>query len=890
MEYKYIDNKNIKDLTQENEPQSQYYYFSNESMNLFKHSIEENSLEKFTSFLNAYKPPSNILNHLLQFCFQNYQKFKNISNFIKILLSYGANLNIEIENISPLLYSCKIQDFKLTQLILQNSQFKNINISDKNGKNALFYSLLFNKNDDSSLIKLLISKGININSEAKIEINNKIYTHSPLSLATNNNMLNCFKELLNNGADPNYKVEPDGDTILHLAAKNINHEMVKELLKIKNINLEEKNKEGKTARDLALETEQDSNIYNLIVEKISEMDISERKKSDDASYQYINQSKNNIVNNNNNNSISDKNEKQNQEISICNDISVNKPKNNIHSLKKKFIINKYKYDQSKFKNNLKIYINYPKNLKNDNNNSNKLVDYLYFEKNIENDPNENNKVYITPSITIDLLSKQFIDYKNNLNSDNNEKNKITLNVQENKIKKLEEENTNLKNKIEKLTNENKELIEKLSEKEKYILDSEKNKNELMDQLNKKIKELDEELKHKNSLLTELENNNNELNEKLSNIEKNNNKIANTNQIIQSIRENKINYSNYLKKKFINFDYDKDYMIKSLSIDITDFEIFVNERIQIQQNIYDTLINNVQIAVDKSNLNYKVNLYGSHATNLCLPWSDLDVVLVNDENKNSTFNNNNINNIHLYLSKLYEYLRCQEWVKESKFISTASVPIIKLLAIEKYNNMSIDISIQDERHFGLKCVELVKKYLNEYDCLKPLVLAIKNILKRANLNDPYKGGISSYGLILMIIYFLQKQKSMGMDISLGENGKNLGRLFLEFIKFYCVFFESESNIIYIKKDENDNFRDFNLQNINHISSLIIIDPLNHNNNVAKSCNQFLTIKITFILCLMTLQEDCECGCHYNQLGESYDNLEVEHCFLKRIFNSVKRYNQ
>ena len=62
-------------------------------------------------------------------------------------------------------------------------------------------------------------------------------------------------------------------------------------------------------------------------------------------------------------------------------------------------------------------------------------------------------------------------------------------------------------------------------------------------------------------------------------------------------------------------------------------------------------------------------------------------------------------------------------------------------------------------------DLVKQLMNKYESLKPLVLALKNILKRGNLNDPYKGGISSYGLILMIVYFLQQQAYAGIDISL-----------------------------------------------------------------------------------------------------------------------------
>ena len=41
--------------------------------------------------------------------------------------------------------------------------------------------------------------------------------------------------------------------------------MIKLILNTNHINLEDRNKEGKTARDLALEIEPDSIIYNLIV-------------------------------------------------------------------------------------------------------------------------------------------------------------------------------------------------------------------------------------------------------------------------------------------------------------------------------------------------------------------------------------------------------------------------------------------------------------------------------------------------------------------------------------------------------------------------------------------------------------------------------------------------
>ena len=50
---------------------------------------------------------------------------------------------------------------------------------------------------------------------------------------------------------------------------------------------------------------------------------------------------------------------------------------------------------------------------------------------------------------------------------------------------------------------------------------------------------------------------------------------------------------------------------------------------------------------------------------------------------------------------------------------------------------MDISLQDKTHYGIKCVSLVLNLKEEYEVLLPMILALKNMLKNANLNDPYK---------------------------------------------------------------------------------------------------------------------------------------------------------
>ena len=910
--------------------------------------IEQNNFEKFNSYINSTDISKSNLNSLLCFCVQNYSNKKNLLDQIKLLIYKGADINTIYRNIcelSPnlgpkvgdnnditlLMYACLYNDIKLIEMFINK---KSINCVDKNGKNALFYLLSKQNTTQTSdketaiIIRLLIKNGININCVAKYEQGNKFYKQSPLSLAANNNYFISFKELLNNGANLNFITEPEGDTILHIAVKKINHEMIKLILKSNNINLEIKNKEGKTARDLALEIEPDSIIYNLIVEKISESDNIESKKSDDLSFEE--KSKKSFEQNDiniNYHSENAKNENIKDNIPIKSALKK-------YNEKKRNILNKYIKQIKTNPNNMKLYINVSKDTQinnNKNDNIDKMVDYLV----LENDENRR------PVINIDLLSKKFLNYKKALNTssnnnsntktkkknyinkitfmNNNIDNNININInndiaKKNITMKLEEENSTLKKDLERVNSKKNELINNMQEKNKYINQLELKYNKEIEALNIKLKSIQEEKDSLEDKMKLLEKEKSELEEKVIKLEKDNydlnqnmtqikneyselnqktekmikekeNEKLNKNIPIQTIKSNPEYFSNYLNKKFNKYNYEEEYKLDCLSSDLTDFEIYVKQRTEKEKNIYDALIKNVTNSVNKTLPYYEVNLYGSHATNLCLPWSDLDVVLIKRLNGNNissiqtTFDNSSL------LSKLFENIRNEPWVKDCKLISKASVPIIKLFAIEQYNNMSIDISIQDENHFGLKCVELVKNYIKEYKSLKPLILAIKNILKRANLNDPYKGGISSYGLILMIVYFLQGLKLSGVDISPGENNCNLGKLFFNFLKFYGLTFETNKTIIKINDGMNDKiFNEFDF----HTSDLVIIDPLNSYNNIAKSCQQFYNIKIAFIICLMTLEDDCECGCHYNQLGDKNDNIQVEHCFLKRIFNCVKRF--
>jgi len=52
------------------------------------------------------------------------------------------------------------------------------------------------------------------------------------------------------------------------------------------------------------------------------------------------------------------------------------------------------------------------------------------------------------------------------------------------------------------------------------------------------------------------------------------------------------------------------------------------------------------------------------------------------------------------------------------------------------------------------VNLVKSYMAEFPPLKHLTLVLKHLLFVCSMNDTYSGGLSSYGIILMIMSFLK----------------------------------------------------------------------------------------------------------------------------------------
>lgn len=74
-----------------------------------------------------------------------------------------------------------------------------------------------------------------------------------------------------------------------------------------------------------------------------------------------------------------------------------------------------------------------------------------------------------------------------------------------------------------------------------------------------------------------------------------------------------------------------------------------------------------------------------------------------------------------------------------------------------------------------------------------------------------------------------------------------------------------------------------------SELVIVDPLDHKNNVAERLFQFSNVKSTLMICYIVAKDNCECGCHYidNDNTTNSGIESKEHCILNKIFKTIKR---
>ena len=471
------------------------------------------------------------------------------------------------------------------------------------------------------------------------------------------------------------------------------------------------------------------------------------------------------------------------------------------------------------------------------------------------------------------------------------------------------------------------------------------------EIEKESKKIEEEIRKDEE---EINKKKNDLEKKGDRLKQSNNDILKCNQELENLKKTQEEILSLIpegkvykgsnkngNKKLLKFslnEIEDTEMFKILNKDLLDYQMYKTEIIRRQNIVFqiENRINEIKTIIKNLADNYDVQIYGSYALDLNMDWSDIDLILIRNDNQENNDNNNNNNddnilieqpnanelqndnisvantdstrdtlllnpinnnvnqindtNILDYLSQAISHLN---WVRSVKIRENLEVKILRAECILVNQNdskkLDIDISVKTEKHFGLECVDLINTYLKEYSVLKPITIALRAILHSANLHLPEKGGLSAYGLILMVVSYIQSQKE-----NFTKNEPYLcGKIFYGFLRHYGIMFDFNKYLIltYTGNESNgyNNTTDKDTLNLNQYGQeFIILDPLNNKNNVASNSFQFMNLKMAFMIAYMVTKEDCDCGCHFGEAEFENSFQSTEHCYLKRMLNSVRRF--
>ncbi|KAG0596843.1 hypothetical protein M758_UG288300 [Ceratodon purpureus] len=257
---------------------------------------------------------------------------------------------------------------------------------------------------------------------------------------------------------------------------------------------------------------------------------------------------------------------------------------------------------------------------------------------------------------------------------------------------------------------------------------------------------------------------------------------------------------------------------------------------------------------------RAKIFGSNATGLALPTSDVDLVVSLPPVRKHAARN----------------LEDQDWVKSLQVIEHTMVPIIRLkadilphqcelgdisLSVKETcpmgtssntldgsstcqdsgdsagkegpwgsekdrQNVCLDISFEAPTNTGVRTSELVRELMGQFPPLTPLALVLKQFLADRSLDHAYKGGLSSYCQVLLITRFLQHQQHLGRPSS----SQNLGSLFMDFLHFFGYIFDPRSMCVRIRGGGKYVSRNRGPS----IDPLYIEDPFDYENNVGSTC--------------------------------------------------------
>ena len=441
------------------------------------------------------------------------------------------------------------------------------------------------------------------------------------------------------------------------------------------------------------------------------------------------------------------------------------------------------------------------------------------------------------------------------------------------------------------------------------------------------KELDknEIVEIKNEIINEEENNNKENNQK-------NDSNENSEKDKDNNKENKSNINNKKKKSGNFFLYptikkntsdkiNKPPFIMKLNEDIIFYNktlIMILESLSpLKEYIIERIKSQIEECLYSDTFSYKIDIYGSFKSHLDIVCSDIDMVFI-PKKINSVDISDLIQRLSNHLLSTKEYFKVTP-------IYTASIPLIKLMVnYENYltnnqtllNNYSklinsdlyknypydkekeisfinIDISFpvfynsKKNKNTPFLQIEYIRNSLSKYTDADIVIRIIKRALKLTDMNNSYKGGLSSYTLFLMVISFLKNtNKNNGLNNNKPKKN-SYGHAFHDTVKFFSKF-DFYTNIIDIENKNGEIFlkRNKRYSSPEYKNIPVILDPVT-GQNAGKSSFRINDVQKTIILINEELEKLRNIYDKNNDNKENSDNKEINDNLVVTLLKNVEK---
>lgn len=406
------------------------------------------------------------------------------------------------------------------------------------------------------------------------------------------------------------------------------------------------------------------------------------------------------------------------------------------------------------------------------------------------DNNQNNEIInmIDSDSDSQLINKKNLNNNNSENTDNNNENSDNNNSDKN--------NDNSDNSNDNSDNNNIPNFNKFEEDEEELKKKNEEKIRLSNLLNQDMIDMDDSQ---------------EQNSKNKYIGDKYNKDRKDNKVV-SISFNPEQFFPWIRKKSLS---QKNKGILRLHYEIIEFYNFIKPTKK-ENELFKKTFEEIKKIINNVWPTWKLAIYGSFATNLNLPDSDIDILILPDinEGKNSELK---------ILKKIHDI-----FMKEDKFsyvqIINARTPIIK--STLKETNINIDISIF--RKNGYASNKTVNSIINEIPWIRPLNYLIKFYLRQKDLNSVHQGGVSSFIIFNLLYAYIRYFFKNNLY---KERNTNLGTILIGFFQFYGFNFE------YDKVGISNRFGGFFYKRNNRKSLLSLENFQDPTQDIGRSCYKF-----------------------------------------------------